>query len=181
MKIQPLKLEGTFEILLSPNRDDRGYFMRVYDEQTYREHGLITDWVQENQSFSIHKGTVRGLHFQRPPRAETKLVRAVVGEIFDVFVDLRTDSPTFGQWDSVVLTAEKLNLVYIPKGFAHGFCSLVDNTLVGYRVDSEYSPEAEGGLLWSDPLLAIKWPDFAHFFSPKDAALPGMENFVSPF
>jgi len=105
MDIHPLKLPGTFEITLAPNRDDRGYFMRVYDEDIYAEYGLSTAWVQENQSLSFHKGTVRGLHYQKPPHAETKLVRAVAGEIYDVFVDLRTESSTFGLWDAVVLSA----------------------------------------------------------------------------
>jgi len=181
MDIHPLKLPGTFEITLAPNRDDRGYFMRVYDEDIYAEYGLSTAWVQENQSLSFHKGTVRGLHYQKPPHAETKLVRAVAGEIYDVFVDLRTESSTFGQWDAVVLSAEKLNMVYIPKGFAHGFCSLVDNSVVGYRVDSAYAPNSEGGLLWNDPELAIEWPEVSPHISKKDAALPGMENFDSPF
>ena len=136
----------------------RGYFMRTYDCEIFAKLGLQTQWVQENQSMSVLQGTVRGLHFQRPPYAETKLVRALAGALFDVAVDLRQDSPTFGQHFAVELTAANHCCLYIPRGFAHGFCTLASNTIVAYKVDHAYSPHAEGGLFWNDPNLHIGWP-----------------------
>lgn len=181
MNIRPLKLEGTYEIQLKPLRDDRGYFMRAYDEAIFREQRLTTAWVQENQASSIRRGVVRGLHFQKPPHAETKLVRAVVGAVLDVFVDLRKGSPTYGQWDSVELTASNMNYVYVPKGFAHGYCTLTDESVVFYKVDSRYAQEAEGGIRWNDPDLAITWPAENPLLSPKDMKLPLLRDFVTPF
>lgn len=181
MNIRPLKLEGTYEIQLKPLRDDRGCFMRAYDEAIFREHGLTTAWVQENQSSSIRRGVVRGLHFQKPPHAETKLVRAVVGAALDVFVDLRKGSPTYGRWDSVELTASNMNCVYVPKGFAHGYCTLTDESVVLYKVDSRYTPEAEGGIRWNDPDLAITWPVENPLLSPKDLKLPLLRDFATLF
>jgi dTDP-4-dehydrorhamnose 3,5-epimerase len=172
MKIEPRRLAGTFGIALAPHADERGYFMRWYDAEAFARAGLPTAWVQANESAS-RRGVVRGLHFQRPPHAETKLVRAVQGAVFDVFVDLRRGSPTFGQWDSVELAAERHNAVLIPKGFAHGFCALSDTAVVSYLVDSPYAPQAEGGLAWDDPQLAIPWPlAGAAIVSAKDRAWP---------
>jgi dTDP-4-dehydrorhamnose 3,5-epimerase len=181
MHIQPLRLPGTYEITLAPRKDDRGYFMRVYDETIFRDHGLQTTWVQENQSRSTRKHTVRGLHFQAPPHAETKLVRVTRGAIFDVFVDLRRQSDTYGQWDAVELTAEKHNMVYIPKGFAHGFCSLTEDVIVIYRVDAYYAPAAEGGLFWQDPDVGIQWPTTDVSLSEKDSKQPLLRDLASPF
>jgi dTDP-4-dehydrorhamnose 3,5-epimerase len=181
MHIQPLRLPGTYEITLAPRKDDRGYFMRVYDETIFRDHGLQTTWVQENQSRSTRKHTVRGLHFQAPPHAETKLVRVTRGAIFDVFVDLRRQSDTYGQWDAVELTEEKHNMVYIPKGFAHGFCSLTEDVIVIYRVDAYYAPAAEGGLFWQDPNVGIQWPTTDVSLSEKDSKQPLLRDLASPF
>jgi dTDP-4-dehydrorhamnose 3,5-epimerase len=181
MEIRALKLQGAYEIILSPHHDDRGYFMRTYDDAIFREHGLITAWVQENQSLSRRKGLIRGLHFQVPPHAETKLVRVIAGAIWDVFVDLRKDSKTYGEWDSVELSADNYRMVYVPKGFAHGFCSLTDETIVAYKVDVYYAPEFEGGLRWDDKDLDIRWPTSAPYQSTKDMALPLFSDFVSPF
>jgi dTDP-4-dehydrorhamnose 3,5-epimerase len=181
VEIKPLKLRGTYQIVLAPRHDERGYFVRVWDEQTTREHGMTTAWVQENQSLSQRKGILRGLHFQRPPHAETKLVRVVVGAILDVFVDLRKDSETYGQWDSLELSAENHRMVYIPKGFAHGFCTLAERTVVLYKVDAYYAPDFEGGLRWDDEILKIRWPTSEPFVSAKDRAWPSFKEFVSPF
>jgi len=181
MNIRPLRLEGTYEIQLKPLRDGRGYFMRAYDEAIFREHGLTTAWVQENQSSSIRRGVIRGLHFQKPPHAETKLVRAVVGAVLDVFVDLRKGSSTYGRWDSVELTARNMNCVYVPKGFAHGYCTLTAKSVVLYKVDSRYTPEAEGGIRWNDPDLAIAWPAGNPLLSPKDLKLPLLRGFATLF
>ena len=181
MEIRALKLRGTYEILLDPIHDDRGYFMRTYDQAIFREHGLVTSWVQENQSLSIWNRLIRGLHFQRPPHAETKLVRAVIGAIVEVFVDLRKDSETYGQWDSIILSADNYRAAYIPKGFANGFCTLTEKTLLAYRVDEYYAPELEGGIRWNDETLNIRWPTNAPYLSAKDKALPSFDEFVSPF
>ncbi len=181
MEFKPLKLAGCYEIRLDPHRDERGYFMRTYDRDLFRAHGLTTDWLQENQSMSLQRGTLRGLHFQVPPHAETKLVRALAGAALDVFVDLRADSPTFGQWEAVELAAERFNLVYIPKGFAHGFCTLTENAIVAYHVDACYAPRAEGGVRWDDPTLKIPWPTDAPLVSKKDQALPAIKEFTTPF
>ncbi len=181
MKIERLKLSGSFKIILDPRKDERGYFVRTFDKPIFQAHGLVTDWMQENQSLSSRRGTLRGLHFQRPPHAETKLVRVVTGAIFDVFVDLRKASPTYGQWDSVDLSADNHTMVYIPKGFAHGFCTLTDVAVVAYKVDASYAPEAEGGLRWDDETLNIGWPTDKPFLSARDKALPAFKDFVSPF
>ena len=145
MKIERLKLKGTYEITLAPINDKRGYFMRAYDKNIFEEHNLINEWVQENQSLSTNNGIIRGLHFQKPPYSETKLIRVIQGSILDVFVDLRRSSPTYGKWDSIKLSSENQKAVYIPKGFAHGFCTLESPALVFYKVDSLYTPESEDG------------------------------------
>ena len=157
MKIAPLEPDGVFEVRLEPRRDERGCFMRWYDADAFARAGLPTQWLQGNESRSA-RGVVRGLHFQRPPHAETKLVRAVQGRVHDVFVDLRRGSPTFGRWGAIELSDEAANAVVIPKGFAHGFCTLSDVAVVSYLVDREYAPQSEGGLLWNDPALGIRWP-----------------------
>jgi dTDP-4-dehydrorhamnose 3,5-epimerase len=172
MKIAPLRLPGTFEVTLAPRADERGYFMRWYDRGIFAAHGLPVDWRQGNESASRH-GVVRGLHFQRPPHAEAKLVRALAGTVYDVFVDLRRASPTFGQWDALVLDAARHNAVLVPRGFAHGFCVTSDHAVVSYLVDNPYAPEAEGGLAWDDPALGIPWPVAgAAQLSAKDRAWP---------
>ena len=181
MEITPLRLNGTYQIDLAPHCDERGYFMRVWDEQLARQHGLTTAWAQESQSLSRRKGIIRGLHFQRPPHAETKLVRAAAGAILDVFVDLRKGSGTFGQWDSLELSGENHRMVYIPRGFAHGFCTLTEEALVVYKVDARYAPDSEGGVRWDDEDLQIKWPSGDPFVSDKDKRLPSFKDFVSPF
>lgn len=181
MEIKPLRLPGTYEVLLEPKHDERGHFMRAYDEALFREHGLTTSWAQENQSLSTKKGIIRGLHFQRPPHAEVKLVRVVRGAIFDVFVDLRKASKTYGQWDSITLSDDNHKMVYIPKGFAHGYCTLAEGTIVLYKVDAPYAPEFEGGIRWDDKTLDIKWPINEPYLSARDRELPSFDKFASPF
>lgn len=172
MRITPRRLAGTFDIALDPRVDDRGYFLRWYDREAFARAGLPTEWVQANESGS-KRNVVRGLHFQRPPHAETKLVRAVAGSVFDVFVDLRRGSPSYGKWDSVELSAAAKNAILIPKGFAHGFCAITDDAVVSYLVDCAYAPGAEGGLVWDDPALAIAWPLAGEaIVSAKDRAWP---------
>ncbi len=181
MNIKPLKLEGTFEIELSPIGDHRGYFLMTYSRKIFQEHGLQTEWLQENQSLSRAKHTIRGLHFQHPPHAETKLLRVIQGAMLDVFVDLRKSSPTYGKWDSIELTRDNNKMVYIPRGFAHGFCTLTENTIAQYKVDNLYCQEAEGSLRWNDPDIAIEWPATDPVLSDKDQNAPFMKDFLSPF
>lgn len=181
MEIKPLKLKGTFEVKFNRIGDSRGYFVKIYDKDLFAQHGLQTDWVQENQSFSTRLETIRGLHFQKPPFAQTKLVRVMLGKIHDVFVDLRKDSPTFGQWDSIELSEENCNAVYIPQGFAHGFCTLTQDVIVQYKVDNIYAPDFEGGIRWDDPNLNIDWNTAEPFLSPRDTKMPFFADFVSPF
>ncbi|MBK6620325.1 MAG: dTDP-4-dehydrorhamnose 3,5-epimerase [Saprospirales bacterium] len=169
MEIQERKLAGVFEISLSPIQDERGFFMRTYDEALFRQAGIDRAWKQENHSRSERAGTVRGLHFQFPPFAESKLVRCVRGAILDVFVDLRLNSPTFGQWDGLELSESNRKMVLIPRGFAHGFCTLSPESEVLYKVDNTYNREHEGGLLWNDPDLGIEWPVSSAILSEKDS------------
>lgn len=164
----PRRLSGTFEIQLAPIRDERGFFMRAYDVALFEQAGLHRPWMQENHSRSERRGIIRGLHFQFPPFAETKLVRCVRGAVLDVFVDIRPGSPTFGQWDSLELSEENQKMIFIPRGFAHGFCTLTDESEVLYKVDNPYNREHEGGLLWSDPEIGIQWPTGAPILSEKD-------------
>ncbi len=178
MMIQERKFKGVFEVRFKSLEDHRGFFMRVYDEKIFKEKGLHQDWVQENHASSKHKGTIRGLHFQFFPHAETKFVRVVRGQIFDVFVDLRKNSPTFGQWDSIILSDENKTAIYIPKGFAHGYCSLTDNVDVIYKVDAAYAPEYEGALRWDDRDVGIIWPVKDLILSDKDKKAEGLQEFI---
>lgn len=181
MEITPLRLRGTYLISPSPKRDERGYFMRCWDNEIAAREGLVTSWVQENESFNDRKLTLRGLHFQAPPHAETKLVRVTSGAIFDVFVDLRKSSETYGQWDSVELSPDNHRMAYIPKGFAHGYCTLTEDACVIYKVDECYAPSSEGGLRWNDETLGIAWPRGAPVLSPRDQSLPELRDLKSPF
>lgn len=181
MQIKPLKLDGTFEII--PNRigDARGYFMETYSRARFAALDLQIDWVQENQSLSQKKDTLRGLHFQAPPFAQAKLVSVAAGAVLDVFVDLRSDSKTRGHWDSIVLSTENSNSVLIPRGFAHGFRTLSENTIVQYKVDNIYSHAHEDGLCWNDPDFAIDWQTENPILSEKDEAAQFYRDFSNPF
>jgi dTDP-4-dehydrorhamnose 3,5-epimerase len=154
--------------LIRPARrtDERGYFSEVYSRRAWAEAGLAFDFVQDNQSLSLCRGVIRGLHFQVPPFAQTKLVRVVRGRILDVAVDVRYGSPSFGRFVAAVLSAEQSDQLLVPKGFAHGFCTLEPSTEVAYKVDAFYEPGHDRGLLWSDPGLGIAWP-----VRPQDAIL----------
>jgi dTDP-4-dehydrorhamnose 3,5-epimerase len=183
MEIEKTELPGV--LLLKPRRfvDGRGYFVEVFSERTFSNAGVKTGFVQENQSYSIKAGTIRGLHFQVPPAPQAKLVRVLRGAIFDVAADLRQGSPTYGQWISKILTAEHGEQLFIPRGFAHGFCTMEPDSEVLYNVDGFYAPECDSGLNWSDPDLKINWPIDAKaaILSDKDAKLGFFKDFVSPF
>jgi dTDP-4-dehydrorhamnose 3,5-epimerase len=172
-------------ILFRPRKfeDDRGYFMETFRASLLKEAGREIFFVQDNQSRSKLPGTVRGLHFQTPPAAQAKVVRVVRGSILDVAVDLRRASPTYGRWVGVTLTAESGHSLFVPRGFAHGFCTLEPDTEVAYKCDAYYSPADDAGLNFADPTLAIDWPvspDKA-ILSAKDGALPLFADFDSPF
>lgn len=172
-------------ILFKPRKfeDDRGYFMETFRASLLKEHGREISFVQDNQSRSWRPGTIRGLHFQTPPAAQAKLVRVVRGSILDVAVDIRRASPTYGRWVAATLTAESGHSLFVPRGFAHGFCTLEADTEVAYKCDAYYSPANDAGLNFADPTLAIDWPvtpDKA-VVSAKDARLPPFADFVSPF
>jgi len=178
MLIKERKLRGVFEIQLEPHEDKRGFFMRVYDDKTFRKYGIHRNWVQENHSLSVEKGVIRGMHFQFPPDTETKLVRVISGEIYDVFIDLRKGSLTFGQWDSIKLSAQNKKMIYIPRGFAHGFCTLTKNCEVVYKVDNYYASDTEGCIRWNDPDLGIDWPANNPILSEKDLKAKSFREFV---
>ncbi len=181
MEIKKYKLKGVYEIILNPYLDERGFFMRTYDEKIFKEYGINNKWVQENHSLSKNKGIIRGLHFQFPPYSETKLIRCIRGAIMDVFVDLRKNSPTFGRWDSIVLSEENNKMVLLPRGFAHGFCTLTKDSEVLYKVDNYYTPEFESGIRWNDPDLNIKWPVEQPILSEKDKNNITFKDFTNKY
>ena len=181
MEIRELKLKGVYEIQLKPNVDERGFFMRTFDDKIFEQAGLKHNWLQENHSLTLKKNTIRGLHLQLPPFSETKLIRCIKGKVWDVFVDLRKDSSTFAHWDSIELSETAFNLVLVPRGFAHGFCTLTDNCEVTYKVDNYYSPSHEIGLLWNDEDLKIKWPSNLPNLSKKDSKNLTLKEFIQKY
>ena len=176
--ITPLALPDV--LLITPRRhgDARGWFAETWSRRAFEAAGLDLDFVQDNQSFNAETGTVRGLHFQTAPHPQTKLVRCLRGAILDVAVDVRPGSPTFGEWVSATLSAEGGEQLLVPRGFAHGFCTLTDNCEIAYKVDGLYAPQTEGGVLWNDPDLAIDWPVTADraILSDKDKVLPRLKD-----
>lgn len=169
--------------LITPRRhdDDRGFFSESYSKKALAEAGIIIEFVQDNHSLSKIKGTVRGLHFQTPPFAQDKLVRVTNGSVFDVAVDLRQGSSTFGKHVSAILSAKSWTQILIPIGFAHGFMTLEPNTEVLYKVSAPYSKEHDKGILWNDPQLRIPWPLNSATLSSKDSVLPALSQIRSPF
>ena len=164
-------------ILLTPKvfSDERGFFMESYRNSIFKENGINANFIQDMLSHS-KKDILRGLHFQKNPKAQAKIVMVVRGEIFDVVVDIRKNSPTYGKWISEMLSNDNHNLLYIPEGFAHGYCILSDNADIIYKVNKEYSPENESGVIWNDPDLNIKWPCDNPIISKKDLEYPFLEN-----
>ncbi|GIP39958.1 dTDP-4-dehydrorhamnose 3,5-epimerase [Paenibacillus sp. J31TS4] len=172
MKKIETKLSGAYILEPAVHGDNRGFFMESYNESTFKDLGFSYKFVQDNHSLSAEAGVIRGLHYQLNPHAQTKLVRVVAGAIYDVIVDIRKDSPTFGQWIGVILSASNKRQLLVPHGFAHGFCTIVPNTEVVYKVDALYSPECDRGILWNDPALAIDWPTTEPILSEKDRKHP---------
>ena len=169
-------------ILVEPNSfsDDRGFFFESYKESDFLSNGIDKKFVQDNFSHSVY-GVIRGLHFQKAPKAQAKLVTALKGEIFDVAVDIRKNSPTYGKWISEILSDKDHKLLYVPEGFAHGFCVISDEADVLYKVSNEYSQEHERSIIWNDPKLDIQWPIKKPIISNKDNKLSLLENLDNDF
>ncbi|WP_405154083.1 dTDP-4-dehydrorhamnose 3,5-epimerase [Paenibacillus sp. FSL K6-0108] len=176
MKVTSSKLQGA--VLLEPvvHGDHRGFFMESYNDQLMKKHGLHSHFIQDNQSLSAQPGVLRGLHYQLSPKSQTKLIRVISGAIYDVIVDIRHSSPTFGEWEGFILSEHNHRQLLVPKGFAHGFCTLVPNTQVLYKVDEYYSPENDRGILWSDSALGIDWPTSNPTLSDKDQRHPLLKD-----
>ncbi len=173
MPFQFRKLEIPDVILIEPEvfADNRGFFLETYQLEAFDANGIELEFVQDNQSRST-RGVLRGLHYQLPPRAQGKLIRAVRGSVFDVAVDIRSGSPTFGRWVGEELSAENSRMLYVPPGFAHGFCVLSDEVDILYKTSDAYAPELERGIIWNDPEIGIRWPIGDVILSEKDSRLP---------
>lgn len=182
MEIEALKIVEVKHIKPKKFGDDRGYFAEVFKAEWFRENIQDVSFVQDNESLSKQIGTVRGLHFQLEPYAQGKLVRCIRGSLFDVAVDIRTGSSTFGEWVGLVLSEENGEQLWIPEGFAHGFVTLSPNTVISYKVSSVYSAEHDRGLKWNDPAIGIAWPKFDDYWlSDKDKKQPLLSDMPSYF
>ena len=174
-------LEGIWIIEPRVFDDNRGFFMETWSRRAFEEHGLFYDFVQDNHSASTVKGTLRGIHFQRGNHAQAKLVRCTRGAVLDVAVDLRPSSPTYLQWQAVMLSEENKRQLLIPRGFGHGFVTLTDHVEFQYRADNPYAPEADAGILWNDPELGIDWGIDDPILSQKDRNNPLLRDTVTGF
>lgn len=183
MNFKRFPIEGP--ILAEPVRhfDYRGHFVETFNAELWRREGVNCDWVQDNASLSLRRGTLRGLHFQRPPHAQAKLVRVIRGSILDFAVDIRKASPSFGKHVSAVLSGDNARQLYVPEGFAHGFVTLTDDAEVAYKVSSAYAPQADSGICWDDPDLGLDWgvEPSAVIVSPKDRLLSRLAELDNPF
>ncbi len=175
MKFTKTPLPGAYIIDLEKIGDDRGFFARVFCKKEFSQHELETEFVQINNSLSAQKGTLRGMHYQLDPHAEVKVVRCIKGRLWDVILDIRPNSPTFGQWFGAELSAENRRMMYVPKGFAHGFVTLEDDTEAFYLVSAYYAPEFERGIRWNDPKFGIEWPIEPVIISDKDRNHPDFD------
>lgn len=183
MLVERTRIPGVLILQPKKHGDERGFFSETYKTSALAAHGIEHGWHQDNHSLSQRRGTVRGLHFQSPPRAQSKLLRVTRGAILDVVVDIRVGSPTFGEHVTAELSSENWRQLYAPAGTAHGFCTLTDETEVLYKTSDEYSPEAEGGLLWNDPALEIHWPITSKdaTVNVRDSVWPTLAELQSPF
>jgi dTDP-4-dehydrorhamnose 3,5-epimerase len=172
---QQLAIPGLILIKARRFRDDRGFFLETYKQSAFAAQGIDVSFVQDNYSHSVHR-VLRGLHYQKLPQAQGKLVQVLRGEVFDVAVDIRVGSPTYGQWAGMHLSGERFQLLYIPVGFAHGFCVLSDEADFLYKVSADYAPELDAGIVWNDPDIGVEWPIADPIVSPKDARLPSLRE-----
>lgn len=175
MLFKETPLKGAFTIELEKREDDRGFFARFFCINEFERHGLPKTFVQINNSLSTYKGTLRGMHYQLAPKGETKVVRCVKGSLYDVILDLRPDSPTFGQSFGAILSAENRRMMLVPQGFAHGFLTMEDHSEALYLVSEFYSPELERGIRWNDPRFKIAWPVPPTIVSDKDSKHPDFD------
>lgn len=176
MKVIDTHFQGLKLIEPTVFADNRGFFMETYSETRFHECGITYAFIQHNQSVSVETSVLRGLHYQINPHAQTKLVRCTSGAIYDVVLDIRKGSPTYGKWQGFILSMYNKRQLLIPRGFAHGFCTLVPNCEVQYMVDAMYSPEHDRGIAWNDPSLGIDWPTSAPILSEKDANHPNLAD-----
>jgi dTDP-4-dehydrorhamnose 3,5-epimerase len=172
MKIEPTSIAGVMTVEIEPLADDRGIFARTFCAETFAKHGLLSEFPQSNTSWNAHRGTLRGMHYQDEPHSEVKLVRCTRGRIYDVIVDLRSDSNTYKKWLAVELDAQLRNAIYIPAGCAHGFMTLQDNCEVFYQMGESYFPHLARGVRWDDPEFAVEWPALPAHISQRDANYP---------
>lgn len=179
--VSETELDGV--LIVEPNvfGDNRGWFMETYSRRDFEDAGITAEFVQDNRSFSSKKGIIRGLHFQRNPMCQAKLLTCLKGEILDVAVDLRKDSPTYKKWISVKLTAENKKQIFIPKGFAHGFLTLTDDVEIMYKCDELYSPECDGGIRFDDPEIGVEWGVENPILSEKDKNAPYLKDIKLDF
>lgn len=176
MKVVSTKLPGVLLLEPKAHGDHRGFFMESYNREQLVQLGIHCEFVQDNHSLSVEAGILRGLHYQLAPKAQTKLVRVLSGAVYDVVVDIRKSSPTYGEWIGVILSAENKRQILVPQGFAHGVCTLVPHTQLMYKVDQYYSPEHDRGIQWNDPQLAIDWPMSDPILSAKDRQHPPLQQ-----
>lgn len=181
MELRPLGIDGVIEIIPKKFGDTRGYFAETYARAGFRAAGIAQDWVQDNQSFSAEKGVLRGLHFQVSPFAQDKLIRVLRGSIFDVAVDVRKASPTFGHWVSCTISAAAFNQLLVPKGFAHGFVTLEAETEVFYKVSAPYDAACDRSIFYADPAIGITWPlpSSGAILSDKDRKAPRLGDIIA--
>jgi dTDP-4-dehydrorhamnose 3,5-epimerase len=172
MQFRSSRIPGAFVIDISPIRDERGFFATTWLPEEFRKHGIEPLLAQCNLAFNHKRGTLRGMHFQRSPHAQAKIVRATRGALLDVIVDLRHDSPTYRQWDGVELTADNHRMLYMPEGIAHGYLTLTDDVEAYYHASAPWAPQAESGVRWNDPAFGIRWPFEPVVISEKDAGWP---------
>lgn len=175
MQFKQTPLQGAYTIDLDKKGDDRGFFARFFCTNEFKAQGLDHEFFQVNNSLSAYKGTLRGMHYQLHPKAESKLVRCIKGALYDVILDMRPDSSTFGKWFGAELTEENRRMMYVPKGFAHGFITLTDDTEALYMVSEFYAPDLERGIRWNDPRFNIEWPLDPVVVSPKDQQHPDFD------
>jgi dTDP-4-dehydrorhamnose 3,5-epimerase len=181
MEFEKTTLEGAYIIKPKVFQDERGFFLETYSERVFKSAGIQANFVQDNHSLSVKKGVLRGLHFQLPPNEQSKLVRVIKGSVYDVIVDIRKNSPTYGKWEGFELSADNFKMLLVPRGFAHAFLTLEDNTEFVYKVDSFYASESDSGIIWNDPTLNIDWPVKDPILSEKDLRLQFFKDLKSPF
>ena len=181
MEIIKTTLKDAYLIKPKVFQDERGFFMETYSKSKFDEFGITADFVQDNHAMSVSKGVLRGLHFQLGDDAQAKLVRVSKGAVYDVIVDLRKDSQTYGKWEGFELTADNFLSLYVPRGFAHGYCTLEDHTEFQYKCDNFYAPQSDSGIIWNDPDLKIDWPIENPILSEKDGKQQFFRDFNAPF